>query len=69
MESRWRKVLQDRGALPKEESDVIGEYKALHEEIFLRCWLREEGKDKEERNMEIDKETKEEASKQRMREG
>ena len=25
------KVLQDRGELPKEEGDVIREYKAMHE--------------------------------------
>ena len=38
------KVLQDRGDLPKEEGDVIGEYKAMHEENFLSSWLREGGK-------------------------
>ena len=31
MESRERKMLQDRGALTKEEGDVIREFKAMHE--------------------------------------
>ena len=47
-------VLQDRGALPQEESDVISEFQATHEENFLRSWLREDGKNKEERIMEVD---------------
>ena len=60
--------MQDRGALPKEEGDVTREYKAMHEENFLSSCLREEGKDKEERKKEIDKETEEVASKKRTRE-
>ena len=28
MKSRKRKMLQDRGALPKEEGNVVGEYRA-----------------------------------------
>ena len=56
-------MLQDRGELPKEEGDVTGEYKATHEENFLSSWLREERKDREERIMEIGKETKEEMGK------
>ena len=28
------KMLQDRGALPKEEGDVVREYKAMYEENF-----------------------------------
>ena len=46
--------------LPKEESDVMREYKAMRVENFLSSWLREDGKHKEERVMEVDKETKEE---------
>ena len=34
------KMLQDRGALPKEERDIVKEYKAMHEKI-LSNWLRE----------------------------
>ena len=40
------KVLQDMGELLEEEGDVIREYKAMHEEIFLSCWLREDGNEK-----------------------
>ena len=36
------KRLQDRGALPREEGDVIREYNAMHEENFLSSWLRED---------------------------
>ena len=57
------KMLQDRGELPKEEGDVIREYKAMHEEKLLSSWLREDGKEKEERIMEIGKETNEEMGK------
>ena len=62
------KMLQDRGAFPKEEGDVVREYKAMHEENVLSSWLREHGKNKEERIMEADKETKEETGKKRIRE-
>ena len=40
------KKVQDMSALPKEESDVIREYKVMHEENFLSNRLREDGKDK-----------------------
>ena len=43
------KMLQDRGALPKEEGDFIGEYKAMHEENYLSGWLREGGEGKQRR--------------------
>ena len=43
------KMLQDRGALPKEEGDVVREYKAIHEDISLSSWLREVGEGIEER--------------------
>ena len=36
------KMLQDRGALPEEEGDIVREYKAKHEDIFLSSWLRED---------------------------
>ena len=44
------KVLQDGRELPKEEGDVIREYWAMHED--LSSWLREDGKEKEEKTME-----------------
>ena len=44
-------VLQDREALLKEDGD-------MHEENFFSSWLREDGKNKKERMMEVDKENK-----------
>ena len=53
------KILRERGALPEEEFEVIRERRRLcMKKKFLSNWLREEGKDKEERIMEVDKETK-----------
>ena len=62
-------VMKDRGALPEGERDVIREFQAMHEENFLSSWLREDGKNKEERIMEVDKETEEETGRKRMRRG
>ena len=61
-------MLRDRGALPKEEGDVIREYKAIHEENVLSSWLREDGIETQERVMETGKETKEERDNKRRRE-
>ena len=60
-------MLQDRGAMPKEEGDVIREAMAMHDENFLSSWLREdvEGKGEGEK---FNKETKEEVSRKRERE-
>ena len=60
-------MLQDRGALPKEEGDVIREFQAMHEEHFLSSWLREDEKNKEEGILEVDKGTKEETGKKNIR--
>ena len=65
-----KKVLQDRGALPTDEGDVIGEYKAMHDENCPEQLVegrRETQGKKEDVIMEIDKETEEEASKKRTR--
>ena len=62
-------MLQDRSALPKEGSDVIREYKAMHEENFLSSWLREDVEGTAERKKKVDKETREEVSRKRKREG
>ena len=51
-------MLQDRGALPEEEGEVVREYKGMHVENFLSSWLREDGKNKEEIIMDVDTETK-----------
>ena len=62
------KMLQDRGTLPEQEGDVIREFKAMHEDNFLRSWLREDEKDKKERHMEVDREMKEEMGEKRVSE-
>ena len=36
-----RKILRERGELPKEEGDAVRGYKAMHEETFFGSWLRE----------------------------
>ena len=59
------KALQDRGALPWEDGDTIREYKAMHEENFLSSWLREYGKGKTKRDLEVDKEVREDVGRKR----
>ena len=55
MESRQRdNAAGHRGARLEEEGDIDREYKAMHEENFFSSWLREVGKNKEERIMEVD---------------
>ena len=63
-----QKRLQDRGAWPKEEGDVIREYKAMHEKNVLSSWLRKDGEDKKGRSMETERETKENMCTKRTRE-
>ena len=46
-------ILRERGELPKEEGDAVREYKATHEENVLSSWLREDGRVKEERTVEM----------------
>ena len=62
VEPCWSKDLEERGALPKEEGDASREYKAIHEENFLSSWLREDGREKEERMVEVSNENEEERS-------
>ena len=44
--SQWNvareRMLQDGGALSKEEGDNVREYKAMHEDNILSRWLRED---------------------------
>ena len=54
------KIMRERGALPKEEGHAIREYKAMHEENFLSSWLREDGREKEERTVDMSNENEEE---------
>ena len=35
-------MLEDRGALHKEEGDFIGEYKAMHKRNYHSRWLRDD---------------------------
>ena len=42
-------MLEDRGALPREDGDLLPEYHAMHEENFLSSWLREDVAGKEKR--------------------
>ena len=35
-------IMKERGALLKEEGDIVREYKAMHEENFMRNWLGED---------------------------
>ena len=35
-------MLEDRGALPEEEGDLIREYRAMHEATFISSWLEED---------------------------
>ena len=61
--------MRERGALPKEERDVIREYKAMHEENFLSSWPREDVKErKKKENWKRARRPKEERGKKRRRE-
>ena len=44
-----KRMFEDRGALPREDGDLLWECQATHEENFLSSWLREgvEGKEME----------------------
>ena len=52
-----RRMLEDRGAVPKEDGDPLGDYQAMHEENFPSSWLREdvegENEEREELNREV----------------
>ena len=54
-------MLQDRGALLKEDGDIVREYKAMHENNFPSSWLWKVRR-KEEGRRKADKETREEVS-------
>ena len=59
VERRKGEVLQDRGALPKEEADIATEYTAMHEEKFLSSWLREDVEGIEERRKDREEKVRE----------
>ena len=58
--------MRERGAL--EEGDAVREYKAMHDEDILSSWLREDGKEKEEKTATVSDESEEGRSKKRKRE-
>ena len=59
------KILRERGALPKEEGDAVREGKAMHEENFLSSWLREDGRERNERTVKKSDENEEERGQKR----
>ena len=65
---KWKVLWRKKDWLPKEEGDVIREYKAMHEENFLSSWSREDGREKEERTVEMSNENEEEKGEKRRRE-
>ena len=56
-------MLEDRGALPREDGDLPREYQTMHEEKFLSSWLWEDVEGKEQ-----EKDAKQEESKSGKRE-
>ena len=63
-----KRMLEDRGVLPKEEGDRIGENKAMHEESFVSSWLREDMEGKTAEVEEMNKRAKEEEAKSEKKE-
>ena len=62
------KELQERGAMPEEEGDVIREYNAMHEENFLSNWLRKDLAGKEERRRKVNETVRQDVEYKRKRE-
>ena len=58
-----------RGALPREDGDLLREYQAIHEDDFLSSWLREDVEGKEEKKERLNKEAEEEKSQKWERRG
>ena len=57
-----KKMVEDRGASPREDGALLLEHQAMHEDNFLSCWLREDVEGKEERES-LNEEAKQEESK------
>ena len=51
-----------RGALPREDGDLLREYHAIDEDDFLSSWLREDVEGKEAKKERLNKEAEEEKS-------
>ena len=70
MESRKReKMLQDRGALPKEEGNLVASTTPCMKKNILSSWLREDLKGIDERSKDMDNKTREEESRSGERRG
>ena len=52
-------MLEDSGALPREDGDMIRECQAVHEENFLSSWLREDVEGEDEERERLNEEAKE----------
>ena len=57
-----KRMLEDRGASPKEEGDSTREHKAMHEEHVLSSWLRRNVEGRAAQKETMKKEAKEEES-------
>ena len=60
--------LHERGAIPKEEGDVIRECNAMHEENFLSSLLSDDLVEKEERRKKVKERVRSEEGKERRKE-
>ena len=63
-----KRMLEDRGALPREDGDLLREYQAMHEENFLSSWLGKDVEGKEEERKRLNEEATREESKSGKRE-
>ena len=61
-------MLEDRGALPREDGDLLRENQAMHEDNFLSSWLWEDVEGKDEERGRLNREAKREESKSGKRE-
>ena len=62
------KILGERGALPKEEGDAIGDHKSMND-FFFEQLVKKNGREKEERMMIVSNENEEERGEKCRREG
>ena len=63
-----KRVLAGRGAMPREEDDLVRQYEATYEESSLSTWPKEDTEGKAEEVEEMRKRTKEEEIKSGRRE-
>ena len=58
-----KRMLEDRGALPRDDGDLLREYQAMHEESFRSSWLRENVEGEQAKMEKSEEEAKQEESK------